>query len=159
MTRDPAYNVPGALRAGEVANDTAEALVRVAPASSSTAGACGHCGKALSRAGAKWCNDKCRKRAARGLPVETAKRTYAVPLVHGGYCVSPCPRCSYPEGDGGHCPECGWTATSPVYEAGSLHGPRYDRRGERIEDAREPCGTVSTTCTVVPLGAGKRRAA
>ena len=143
----------------ETPNETAGALVRVLSGKSPCTGRCGHCGKALSRQGARWCSDKCRMRAARGLPVETAKpKAWAVPLVHAAYSIEPCPVCGFPEADGGHCEACGWTATDSIYPEGSCVGPRYDRRGERIERTPpEAIGTVTSSCRVTPLGA--RRAA
>ena len=44
-------------------------------------------------------------------PVSGPKRarTYGTPRSHPTYAIEFCPRCGYPEADGGFCPDCGWT--------------------------------------------------
>ena len=144
--------------ADETPREAGKPLVRVTEAPSVQPGQCEHCGRPLSRVGAKYCSPAHRMRVVRGLPVETKRKTWSVPLTHSAYVIEPCPACGFPEADGGHCEACGWTATDSIYPEGSCVGPRYDRRGERIgRTPPDAIGTVAASCHVTPLGA--RRAA
>jgi hypothetical protein len=133
-----------------VTNDTtaykvpATAVVRVSALTvTPTAPSCGSCGASLAirRAGTKFCDSRCRKRAKRGMaPAEKPVRRYSTPLAHPTYCVEPCPRCGFPEADGGACKDCGWMLPWPgtpggwaLHPAGTMHGPVYDSRGHRVE--------------------------
>ena len=42
------------------------------------------------------------------------RKRWSVPLAHPSFAIEPCPACDYPEADGGHCPECGWTRFEPT---------------------------------------------
>jgi hypothetical protein len=86
-------------------------------------GTCGLCDAPLHRAGQRWCSERCRKRAARGLPAQAQAKAYGSKLSHDSYIIEPCPACGFPEADGGYCPDCGWTAPRVVHPYGSLHGP------------------------------------
>jgi hypothetical protein len=91
---------------------------------------CAHCGTAID-AGMfgtrRYCDERCRARHRRGLPVvarTVTRRTYTVALAHPSYSIEPCPKCGYPEGDGGWCPDCGWTLPPPGTPGGwTLHRP------------------------------------
>ena len=51
-------------------------------------------------------------------------------------------------------------AVSPVYAAGSLHGPTYDRRGDRVGCLEpEPVGTVGSVGAVQAFGRHRQGAA
>ena len=47
----------------------------------------------------------------------------AVAIAHPTYTIEPCPRCGYPEADGGYCPECGTTT--------HRKGCKCSQKGER----------------------------
>jgi len=38
------------------------------------------------------------------------KPRWSTKLAHPTYVIEPCPRCTFPEADGGYCAECGWSA-------------------------------------------------
>jgi predicted nucleic acid-binding Zn ribbon protein len=80
----------------------------------------------------RYCSGRCKTRAARGQPAMPAPpkvRRYSVPFTHPGWSVEPCPKCGFPESDGGACEDCGWTLPRPgtpggwtLHPAGTVHG-------------------------------------
>ena len=48
---------------------------------------------------------------------------WTVPLCHRSYSIEPCPRCGFPEADGGHCEECGWSLPLPSGLGGKPEAP------------------------------------
>jgi hypothetical protein len=94
--------------------------------------ACEVCGTdiATMRAGTKFCSHRCQVRASRGMGAPPPVRNYGTALTHPGYSVERCPRCDFPEADGGYCLACGWTLPRPgtpggwpLHPAGTVHGP------------------------------------
>jgi ribosomal protein L32 len=106
---------------------------------------CAVCGAPLSHARAKFCGSRCKQRSYAGLGAAPVVRRYSVPLTHPGWSVEACPKCGYPEADGGACADCGWTLPRPgrpggwtLHPAGTLHGPVYDKQGRREITQRHP---------------------
>jgi predicted RNA-binding Zn-ribbon protein involved in translation (DUF1610 family) len=106
---------------------------------------CGSCGAPIDarRKGTKFCSPRCAKRAATGLPPAPKVHRYSIPLCHPGYCVEPCPKCAFPEADGGYCADCGWTRPLPgipggeiLHLEGTCHGPTYGERAPRRTESR-----------------------
>ncbi len=60
-------------------------------------------------------------------PVQKKTRKYSTKLAHPQYSIEPCPNCFFPEADGGHCPECGWTRPVEKQPANSIHGRKFKR--------------------------------
>lgn len=103
---------------------------------------CAICGVPLTgfRASARYCSSACRARAydrrtGRRPATGTRITGWHVPLAHPTYAVEPCPRCGFPEADGGACASCGWTLPRPgtpggwhLYTAGTVCGPVRGRR-------------------------------
>ena len=44
------------------------------------------------------------------------RQRWTVQPAHPGYVIEPCPKCGFPEADGGHCSECGYTFRSTVID-------------------------------------------
>jgi hypothetical protein len=94
---------------------------------------CASCGADLTarRANVKFCSGRCQKRSERGMPpAGPRKASHSVPLAHPSYSIERCPRCDFPEADGGACANCGWTLPRPgtrggwtLHPAGTIHGP------------------------------------
>ena len=49
---------------------------------------------------------------ADGAQTQKPRRRYSTKLSHPTYVIEACPNCEFPEADGGHCEECGWTRYS-----------------------------------------------
>ena len=105
---------------------------RIVPETGAVGRFCALCGTdiAAMRAGTIYCTPRCAKRASRGMAPAPKVRTYGTTLAHPGYSVERCPRCDFPEADGGYCAACGWTLPRPgtpggwtLHPAGSVHGP------------------------------------
>jgi hypothetical protein len=111
---------------------------RTESAASHSAAACEVCGAdiATMRTGTKYCGSACRSRSydqrTRRYPGTgpSPVKNYGTALVHPGYSVERCPRCDFPEADGGYCAACGWTLPRPgtpggwpLHPAGTVHGP------------------------------------
>lgn len=43
-------------------------------------------------------------------------RKYTAERGHPSYIIEPCPKCDFPEADGGYCPDCGQTFRSTVID-------------------------------------------
>jgi hypothetical protein len=70
------------------------------------------------------------KRVPTVKPVEkqpAKTRKYSTKLAHPQYSIEPCPNCLFPEADGGHCPDCGWTRPVEKLPANSVHGRTFKR--------------------------------
>lgn len=72
-----------------------------------------------------------RKRSIGSLGAATGRvgHSWGTPRTHPGYTVEPCPKCGYPEADGGYCPDCGASCPrpgtrggQPLYPPGTRHG-------------------------------------
>ena len=119
---------------------------RTAPPAASRATSCEVCGAdiATMRAGTKYCGNRCSKRAQAGLGAPPPVKSYGTALAHPTYNVERCPRCDFPEADGGYCPSCGWSLPRPgtpggwpLHPAGSLHGPVWDAHGQRVTPRKQ----------------------
>lgn len=132
----PSTSPPEPLEAGQTAepvSDTTSAFVAVSGTGNQlTAHACRSCGASLAgrRANVMFCDKRCQKRAERGMPAAGPRRAaWTVPLAHPSWSVEPCPKCEFPEADGGACANCGWTLPRPgtsggwtLHPAGTVHG-------------------------------------
>jgi ribosomal protein L32 len=122
---------------GETGKETGTVLPTVSGAQTGLVGrVCVICGASIAahRAGTKFCGSACRSRAydqrsGRRPAAGPRAQRYSAALTHPTYSVESCPKCGFPEADGGACANCGWTLPRPgtqggwtLHPAGTVHG-------------------------------------